>query len=335
MRALALLVVVIAACHKTPSSNADMAIVDCPPEGTSAPNDLRCTGLERARPFAPASSFWSDGASKQRYIYLPDAPIDTSDPDEWLFPVGTKAWKELSIGSRRVETRFFWKVAQGQWVRTTYVWSADGTSALRNDDGIARLDGTDYEIPSRKVCDECHGGRKDRLLGFEAIGLGLPGASGVTLDVLAAEGRLTTPIPAISVPEDATGKARDALIWLHVNCGTSCHSANPTAKAFPTGLLLRLRTPQLGGSVAALDSYVTTVGVPTIGLLDHGEPRIAPGDPSESVISERAGSRDDDQMPPVVTHVVDQQGLQKLNDWITALGGAPSDGGVESADGGL
>ena len=82
---------------------------------------LECTGLYAAiaskqialgvRAFSPAVPLWSDGADKLRWIFLPPGTsIDSSNPNEWVFPVGTKAWKEFSSGGQRVETRLWQKV---------------------------------------------------------------------------------------------------------------------------------------------------------------------------------------------------------------------------------
>src|SRR4051794_38379479 len=98
MRSLLALFFILAACSDAPlSPDAGM----CSDEST--PMRLSCTGLyadlaarqiaDSAMAYAPALSFWTDGATKRRWISLP-GPIDTHDPDDWLFPVGTKAWKE-------------------------------------------------------------------------------------------------------------------------------------------------------------------------------------------------------------------------------------------------
>jgi hypothetical protein len=82
--------------------------------GAPAPARLADTGLYEdfaARrvaadvlPYTPQYPLWSDGATKRRWIRLPPgAAIDASDPDAWVFPVGTKLWKEFSF-ERRVET---------------------------------------------------------------------------------------------------------------------------------------------------------------------------------------------------------------------------------------
>src|SRR4051812_38311753 len=95
----------------------------------------------------------------------------------------------------------------------------------------------------------CHRGRPDHILGFEPVLLGLPGATGLTLGTLVAEGRLSQP-PAhvqLTVGDDGTGVDEPALRWLHVNCGTSCHNANPNATAYGTGLRMRLDATKLDG----------------------------------------------------------------------------------------
>ena len=102
-----------------------------PPECANAampPQTLVCTGLfadiaaklitPGVAAYAPAVPLWSDGAEKKRWISLPaGAVIDTSDPNEWKFPIGTKAWKEFSRDGHRVETRLWQKVRDGFWVR--------------------------------------------------------------------------------------------------------------------------------------------------------------------------------------------------------------------------
>ena len=93
------------------------------------------------RPFSPQYPLWSDGATKRRWIHLPDGSrIDVSDPNEWQFPIGTKVWKEFSFAGRKVETRFIWRAAADAWVFASYAWNEDGTEAtLAPADGIPRV----------------------------------------------------------------------------------------------------------------------------------------------------------------------------------------------------
>ena len=316
----------------------------CPSDG-GIPDDLSCTGLYAdwatktiatdAVAFVPALVFWSDGAVKSRWIRLPPgSSIDTTDMDDWVFPIGTKIWKAFNLNGQVIETRLIWKTTSQDWTYLDYRWSNDGTTARRLDDGETNVNGTSYEIPATSLCSECHGGRKDVVLGFDLLGLGLAGAQGITLATLAARGTLTrAPSPlAVTIPEDSTGRAAAALGWLHVNCGSTCHNAN--GKASGTRLYEKLLADELyppdGGAarVAGLDAYATAVKV-TANLQPNGlsYARIAPGDAAHSLVSLMASSRDVDAggfkpMPPIVSHVPDDAGMTMVNAWIDALGDA-------------
>jgi hypothetical protein len=338
------------------------ALTGCDAENASGqpPTHLACTGLfsdfasktpaTNAREYKPAAALWSDGLAKTRWIMLPaGTKIDTSDMDAWSFPSGTKLWKEFRIGAKRIETRFYWKngpaepCASGMcatWLWTTYRWSDDETNAVRLTGGEKNVAGTTWEIPSEGQCDQCHGGHPDKVLGFEALNLGLDGATGVTLATLRSEGRLTNPPPTDSyaLPDDGTGMATSALRWLHANCGTPCHNPNGLASNY-TPLTLRVRTAELaaadGGAARAqdLDAYRTAVGQSPHALAQYaaqGYLVIAPGDPAKSLLPFLAGTRDSanvPQMPPLGSHVVDDAGLSSVTSWIGAMGGA--DAGAE------
>ncbi len=308
------------------------------PSFSGPPADLRCTGLYEdwpakrvagnVRGFAPGTALWSDGAGKHRWLYLPPGQtIDARDPDEWVFPVGTKAWKEFRVGGRRVETRLFAKVSGG-WQRATYLWSPDGTNAARTDDGVRNWEGTGYEVPSVSDCDKCHNGRRDRLLGVEAVGLGETTASGLRLDTLVREGRIVPALdPAAALlPEAMPPAERAALSWLHVNCGVSCHNRAADARAMGTNLFLRLELAQLIAAqegAATLDPIVTTVAVATRTARWPGL-RITAGSPAQSQLFRLASSRGRDQMPPLLSHLPDPEGTRILRAWIEALVPAPT-----------
>ncbi len=280
--------------------------------------------------YTPGLALWSDGADKSRYLYLPpSSQIDTSDLDEWRFPVGTRAWKEFRVGGARIETRIFWKRGPSDWAWSTYRWRADGMDADRLETGALNVVGT-YEIPTQDACASCHGGRKDKLLGVEAISLALPAATGITLTTLVADGRLTAP-PAhtnCTLPEDTTGKAAAALGTLHVNCGTTCHNRNSSAGAYFSALFLRLPAASVldgTATVPVLDSWTTSNNVtPTSAdfssYTTQGYKRLWPQHADKSLIPKLAGQRiPGQQMPPIVTHEVDTVGVKAVSDWINAL----------------
>ena len=299
---------------------------------------LACTGLYEggaaggriargARFFSPGYRLWSDGLEKSRYIELPPgARIDTSDVDEWTFPVGTKVWKEFRWRGRRIETRYLEKLGAGSWRRTTFVWNEAGTEAFEERAGkTITLPGSTqrYDVPAENDCGRCHDGRADSVLGFEAITLAAPAATGLTLARLDAEKLLTRPVERREARIGGPLVAADAVGWLHVNCGVSCHNKSPAASASFLGLDLKLPV------AAACDPTRAPVATTTIdqltkslGFRDAKAPRVrvVPGRPDESAVYVRASSRAPTlAMPPLASHVVDADGVAKLRLWISAL----------------
>jgi hypothetical protein len=125
--------------------------------------------------FEPQYPLWTDGAAKQRWIQLPPgAAIDASDPDHFVFPVGTRLWKEFAF-ERPIETRMLW-LAEDGWRFASYAWSADGRSAtLAPEQGLRAVaesaPGVPYDIPGRADCCACHDASAERVLGFDALQL--------------------------------------------------------------------------------------------------------------------------------------------------------------------
>jgi hypothetical protein len=311
---------------------------DCPePAPNQPPELLSCAGLysdieaktltEGVREFAPAVPLWSDGADKTRWIYLPPGQkIDVSDPDSWRFPVGTRLFKEFRRGDTRVETRLFWKRSASYWARTAYQWNADETEATRTGGADVEVDGSNYHIPSTTECDQCHKGRIDRVLGFEAISLGLAGATGVTLKDLQDDDLLDgDALPTeLSIGDDGTGKAADALGWMHTNCGVSCHNGNSASEAYSTHLRLDLKVAEADGRAPTdFDSLTTTIDVDATTGRWLGSKRIAPGAPADSLLYTLMSSRNPgemkDQMPPIASVVVPEDAAALINAWISAM----------------
>ena len=57
--------------------------------------------------FKPQYELWSDGEGKKRWVYIPECEkIDSSNMNDWSFPVGTRFFKEFSVGNKKVETRY-------------------------------------------------------------------------------------------------------------------------------------------------------------------------------------------------------------------------------------
>lgn len=301
------------------------------------PKTLECTGLYAdiarkkvsagAIPYAPAFVLWSDGAAKQRWIFVPAGKtIDNSRPNDWQFPVGTRVWKEFSVADKRVETRLFQKVRSDRWLYGTYVWDADQASAAFSFGGDIEIDGgQSYHVPTQDECADCHDGAVDSLLGFEAVSLGLAGAEVLTLARLAKYGWLSEQPErvALAVGDDGTGLAAQVLPLLHINCGTSCHNASANATANLTSQNLRLDVTQLDGREpdAGWSIIRTTVRRAAEGTQWGGGTRIVPGDPESSLafqlMSARTGGNG--QMPPIASRVVDHAAVELVREWISAL----------------
>jgi len=280
--------------------------------------NLHATGFDpaRAMAFTPQYPLWSDGASKRRWLQLPPGTaVDASDPNAWEFPRGTKLWKEFAHG-QAVETRLMERLEDGSWRYATYIWNRDGTTAtLASPDGVTLEVPTApngrYTVPSREDCLACHEGAKSPVLGFSAVQLA------GSLPSLAERG-VVTGLPRTlldSSPEiaGATPGARDALGYLHGNCG-HCHNDH----ALPA-LDLVLAQDAADPNASAQRTRATLVGRSSrFRLPGTARPaRVVPGKPHESILVTRMASHDARvRMPPVGVEVTDAQGLAAIARWI-------------------
>ena len=295
------------------------------------------------RAFHPQFVLWSDGADKDRFISIPSGEqIDTRDPDNWVFPVGTRVYKTFSHDGVRLETRLLEKTDIGTgptaWTMRAFAWNADQdrVTDVTNEPAAIRENvlGTEHDIPSGSQCMQCHSGALDVVNGFSAIQLNHD-TGGLTLEMLLDEGALSVPIAAADadVPGDATAVA--ALGYLHANCG-HCHRftefqpddacATPpcgtcNTPACPTGLHMWLRVAD--AALADTRTHATAVGVRGTSF-PPAYCRVHPGEPETSTIVVRMGTRDTpfpSQMPPLGTEQVDEEGLALIETWIAGVTG--------------
>jgi hypothetical protein len=301
-------------------------------------SDRLAPGVEAYR---PRFELWTDGAAKRRWLHLPPgARIDSRDPDDWVFPVGTKVWKEFTRDGIRVETRLFHKTAEGPegWQFVAYVWDAQKTDAIAAPGGARNASGTAHDVPSQADCAACHSGSPDMLLGVSAVqlghdtsplGAGEREALGVTLETLASSGALTVEPASTHVPLAGSPLDQAALGLLHADCG-HCH--RPGALAWDRVELDLHLTVQTASVLDATGAFRTAVGVPTDRIFDGNEARIAPGAPGQSAVYVRMATRDILlAMPPIATKDVDTEGAQTVHDWIAALPRSAEDGGTPDA----
>jgi uncharacterized repeat protein (TIGR03806 family) len=307
------------------------------PAVDTIPADLRDTGcVDPANPRRPAAGlvpytvnapFWSDNASKERFLGLPDgARITRSDATgEWTLPPGTVVMKTFVLAGQPVETRLLMRHPDGVWAGYTYAWNDAGTAATRVIGGRSRqVAGQAWIYPSEGECLQCHTQVAGHALGLRTDQLNgdfFYAATGRTANQLATFdhiGLFTAPLPgpvaslpALPDPGNlASAPGPRARAYLDTNCAQCHRPGGPT----PVGLDLRYVTALANTGTCDLPPQAGEIGIANARL-------IAPGSPGLSVLPARVGRRDANGMPPVASSVIDTQGLGLLNSWISSLSG--------------
>ncbi|MDB4994809.1 MAG: hypothetical protein JWM74_2241 [Myxococcaceae bacterium] len=269
--------------------------------------------------FAPRYEFWVDGAKKSRWLWLPPGTkIDDTAIDHFVFPIGTKAWKEFVVDGKVVETRLLMKVRDGDtfgWWQAAYVWKDDGSDAVEQLDGVTNAMGTTHDVPKQSDCFNCHGNVKDTLIGVSAIQLGDPAQTPRPIDAFDARGWLKSPPPAnLDVP--GTGAVKDGLAYLHANCG-HCHNDEAVRLKTQTPMRLRLLVGQRPEDTGAL---TTTIGT----VMKHPLPNdvtrvVVAGEPDKSGLYIRMGLLDGYRMPPIGSKTPDDVGREAVRQLILGM----------------
>ncbi|MEJ0037587.1 MAG: PQQ-dependent sugar dehydrogenase [Gammaproteobacteria bacterium] len=273
-------------------------------------------------PYTPVAQFWSDGATKSRWMALPDNTKITVEADgDWTFPSGTVLVKNFTLNGQLIETRLFMRhTDSGNWGGYTYRWNSTHTDASLVSGGLTETIGTqDWTYPSEAQCLQCHTSGAGRSLGLETRQLN----SSVTYPATGRSANQLTTLQGIGLfantltvqdaypdPADTTQSTTNrARSYLHTNCA-QCHRPNGGT---PVSLDLRYST--------ALASTNTCNATPASGDLGVAGARVVtPGDASKSVLYLRMSRRDANRMPPVASHLVDTQGATLLQQWINGMG---------------
>jgi hypothetical protein len=321
-----------------------LAAFAAPAHGDALPTRLSDTGLFAADShdrvndgvlaFAPQYPLWTDGASKRRWIRLPPgSAIDAGDPDAWVFPAGTRLWKEFGYG-RPVETRLVERRTDGAWRFATYLWRADGSDAdLAAEDGavvdVPGAPGGRYIVPSRNDCRACHEGAAVPVLGFSALQLSPDrdpraphadpvGPGMVDLASLAAAGLIVNlPRSLIATPprvRAADPQARAALGYLHANCG-HCHNHAGALDGLEMVLAQRV-APDIDSVAATLESLLGR----SSRFRPHGAEtaqRIA-ADGQHMLTLRMRTTNPFARMPPLGVQVVDETGIALVEAWVAS-----------------
>lgn len=268
-------------------------------------------------PYDLQAPFWSDGADKRRWIALPEGESITIDADQdWQLPPDSVVVKNFYLNEELIETRLFKHHTDGQWAGYSYAWNSDGTGAeLVQGGAVLERQGQEWIYPSGSECLQCHTEAAGRTLGLETAQLNrdftYPGTDrrANQLDTLTAVRVLAGGPDAapLADPGDERSPVPDrARAYLHTNCA-QCHRPEG-----PTNVDMDLRAATALPAMKLCDVPVQS-----------GEPderRLVPGDAAASALVERMALREHaDQMPPIGSALVDEEGEALLREWINGL----------------
>lgn len=262
---------------------------------------------EGAIEFTPRFPLWTDGADKRRWLVLPEGGQVDTTTDEWVFPVGTRTFKEFTLDGLRLETRMNVKTDAG-WAAAAYVWNEAGDDALRRIEPAPDVAGTPHDVPGAAECHACHGGRNNFTLGFSPSQLDVE-----TRAVLFSEGVLSHPVQGDL--EQLEPAVREGLGVLHGNC-SHCHNAQ------------RNEQPQATECYAPRERNAFDFTLPhDLRQVDDAPAVLTAldvlGTPHDSKVLDRMSHREADEqwpaMPPLGTEVVDDEGVEAVEELLGAL----------------
>lgn len=325
-----------------------LRVEEAAPSGSSSPPaKLSATGLFNS--LAPLTAvaglieydvntpLWSDGTTKRRWLALPNSGKITFSADHvWQLPVGSVIVKNFAIAPdqrlpntlRNLETRVLVHEATG-WAGYTYRWNTMQTDAdllsgaesetlsIINSAGATTTQ--QYDYPSGAQCRSCHTQVAGFLLGLRTPQINRNFTYGSVVDNQlrsfnhislfssdignAAQYAAASALGDISVSVEK--RARD---YLQSNCA-HCHQPGG-----PTPLSLDLRAAT---TLVAMNAIDVTPATGDLGLSDARI--IARGAKERSVMWERLRRTDFSRMPPLASHVVDQQAVTVIGQWIDSL----------------
>lgn len=268
---------------------------------------------------------FSDHAAKTRLVFVPAGQTaDYTGQDILALPVGSVLIKSFGYQETgRIETRLLIHKADG-WAAYPYVWNQDHSEAryapigAKRDIEITAPDGDvlnfTYAVPNQNQCKTCHqSGDAIVPIGPRARNLGAS-----QIEIWTEAGILSgAPVSFASVPSilQAQGTtASRARAYLDINCA-HCHKSDGAASN--SGLWL---TWEEDSSVKlGIGKHPTAAGRGAGQLKSI----INAGLSGESILSFRMASAEPGvAMPELGRRIVDEDGVNLINQWIDEL---PSD----------
>ena len=292
-------------------------------------------------PYDLATPLFSDGALKNRFVYVPAGKsAQYSASEAFEFPVGSALIKTFSFAAdmrkpgeaiRRVETRILIRQADG-WLALAYVWNdAQSDAALKIAGAkipvsFTAADGAavsfTYSVPNKNQCKGCHEvagtvtpiGPKARNLNHDfayAAGNGNQLAAWAKAGILAGAPEPEAAERAADWRDASAPVEVRARAWLDVNCA-HCHRRDGPASN--TGLFL---------THGETDPVALGIGKrPVAAGRGSGDLAfdIVPGDPAHSILVHRAASIEPGvMMPELGRSRADPDAVALLSEWIAGL----------------
>jgi len=308
---------------------------------TGAFKDTRTlTPADGLIPYEIRVPFWSDGASKLRWVSVPKEKIGFSPTGDWTFPSGSVFVKtfELPVDEgnptvkRRLETRLLVRDGAGGVYGVVYKWRADNSDAdllsssvtekipIRTANGATRYQSWYY--PSRKDCLQCHNAHTSGVLGVKTrqMNRDITFPSGITDNELRTWNHLglfstklneadLPSLPSLAVLDDSSRSIEDrARSYLDANC-SQCHRPGVTVANFDARYDTPLARQGLVDGPVLIDERI-----------DHSRV-IASNDIWRSIAFMRVNTNGDIRMPPIARETIDPQGVALLRQWIASLPG--------------
>ncbi|MDB6110919.1 MAG: hypothetical protein JWR69_2669 [Pedosphaera sp.] len=315
---------------------------------TAAFQDTRSlTPVASLIPYDLNVSFWSDSATKLRWMALPHDPAATSakigfaPTGEWTFPNGTVFVKHFEIATdethpelkRRLETRLLVRDATGGVYGVTYKWRPDNSDAdllatnltetllIKTATGVRTQN---WYYPSREDCRTCHTDKAGYVLGVKTRQLNrdFTYPNHVTDNQLRAWNHLSLFAPdlkeadlptyaRLARSDDTTASLETrARSYLDANCA-HCHRPGGTVAYFDA----RFDTP-LAQQNLIQGQVLINQGIDQARI-------IAPNDPWRSIMFMRVNTVEAIKMPPLAHEKLDQESVSLLRQWIESLPGPP------------
>ncbi len=293
-------------------------------------------------PYEPASSLFSDYASKKRFVWMPNGVKATYVSDNKIleFPIGTVIIKTFYYTTiqpdnqtKIIETRIMIRKSD-RWYFYEYVWNEEQTDAALQEgpdfeNGSSKnfsfkkpnneIINIDYRIPSESECYACHKINEVRTpIGIKPQNINTnyayEGGYKNQLQKLFEQGYLESYPSSIlsTVDYHDTSKPLDLRVrsYLDINCA-HCHQdmARCDYRSLRFGFNETANPTNLGICISA-DEVLS----PSLQKL------INPGNSSKSILHYRISSTDESQRMPLLGRtVVHDEGVSLIEQWIDSM----------------